>query len=340
MAIAYARVTFPHLLPDTGAVALYAYLGRRNVRDPRTGRIYDFEKLSGDLVCEVVRLPADSPSEFRDPTYLATAIDMAEMRRLQTLSARQRWPQLGASFVVALPPDWELTLDGVLELADRLVQIILAGRPIPTLAVVHDPNRVRSGDCNRHLHVEMAPRRIGPTGLFVKKERALLAQVRTGNGIYLAEKITWPTVHAELQNYLFAECGLDLAVDPPLPCGRRHWPRSVYRDEQDMVAEHDRMIDDQNFALVIGGHPTELVDRMRRGRSTVSVGEIRSLVSRYGLTNDAVEDRLEEILGDPEVLTFARSKSETRPARVTLRALGNLIERATTAIDSAALVPD
>lgn len=224
MAIAYARVTFPHLFPDTGAVALFAYLGRRNVWDPRTRRIYEFEKLRGDLVCEMVRLPDNSPPEFRDPMHLAIQIDAAELRRLKAFTDRRRWPQLGASFVVALPPDWELPLDGALEIADRLVQIILAGRPIPTLAVVHDPNRVRPGDSNRHLHVEMAARSLGPKGLSRKKERPLVAQVRTGNGFYLAEKINWPSVHAELQDYLFAECGLDLAVDPPLPYGHRHWP--------------------------------------------------------------------------------------------------------------------
>lgn len=100
------------------------------------------------------------------------------------------------------------------------------------------------------------------------------------------------------------------------------------------------MIDDQNLALVVDGHPRELVDRMRRGRSTVSIGEVRNLVSRYGLTNDGVEARLGEILGDPGIVALARSKSDTRPARVTIRALANLIERATTAIDVATFIPD
>lgn len=342
MAIAYLRISFPRLLPDGGAAKWLAYLGRYRVVDRLLKRVFDFEGIAPDLVYDVVILPGDAPPEYASPAKLAHEIDAAEARRMRSFEDRERLPQIGAAFVLALPPDSELTYDQVVELSHRLAEHIRQDLPLAIYMAIHDPAREEPGSVNRHLHLLVTTRGLGPVGFMLHKIRGLFARPRAAkapnvHANYIAEGVHWPQVARELLESYFLELGLDLTVDPHLPVGHRHWSAATIRDEPERVEEHRRMIHRRNEKIVLGEAPL-LVESMRRGRTTVSAGEIRRILVPFIDREADREFRLNQILGDPEIITYSLHAEDPRATRLTTRAIHRLVTSATEIIDRIAEV--
>lgn len=328
MAIAYLRASFLRLLLDAGAQKLLAYLGRYDVFDRHAGRHFEFAGIAADLVYQAVLLPDEAPAEWADPAALARAIDVAEARRMRKRDARERWPQIAAAFVAALPPDTELTYDEVVELSHGLADYIRRDLAIAIYLVIHDPARKSAGAVNRHAHLLATTRAMNARGFLAKKLREFIARPRRADGkTYVAEGESWPRVYAEILTAYFAELGLDLTVAPHLPIGHRHWPKSVLRTEPERVAEHRQKVNELNRKIIFGP-AKDLVERLLRGRSTLPIAAIRLLLPQFIDNEGQRADRLNEILADPQLVTLAIHPGDRRPSRVTTRAIHDLVQAA------------
>lgn len=328
MAIAYLRVTFPRLLLEAGAQKLLAYLGRYNIFDHHAGCHFRFAEIAADLVYQAVVLPVNAPAELADPAALARAIDAAESKRMRKQNARQRWPQIGAAFVAALPPDTELTYDEVVELMHRLAEYIRRDVAIAIHLAIHDPARESPGATNRHGHLLATTRTMNALGFSAKKLREFLARPRHADGkTYVAEGLNWPRIYAKILTAYFVELGLDLIVAPHLPIGHRHWPKSVLRTEPERVAKHRQKVDELNEAIIFGPAKA-LVESLLRGRSTLPISSIQRLLPHFIDNEGQRDDRLSEILADPQLVTLAIHPGDRRPSRVTTRAIHDLVQDA------------
>jgi hypothetical protein len=189
--------------------------------DRHARRWVRFSGIQRDLVHEDVLLPDDASPEMDNPAELARAMDLAEGRLLRKKKNRKRWPQLGATFVAALPPDSQVSCDEAIELTRRLARRIRDGQPIPIYFAIHDPARdpSRPASPNRHAHLVAPLRGMDRIGFLPTKLRDVFARLRTkqqnADPNYIAEGVNWPRLHGEVQTLFFLERGLDLIVDPP-----------------------------------------------------------------------------------------------------------------------------
>jgi MobA/MobL family len=339
VAIRFINARFLRLLPDSGARKVIAYFGRADVFDDRIGARFEFSDVASDLVHEQILLPDQAPPELALPTRFASALDLAEMRRVQKTSDRKRWPQIGAAFVVALPPDREVTLDEAIELVCRIAERIRGIIRLPIYIAIHDPHLVSPGDVNRHGHLFLPLREVDPRGFLLTKVRELFARPRqaseqNAHSLYVAEATNWPSVSFEEQQTFFTELAIDLVVDPSAPYGNRHWTAATMREEPERV-ESDRTLNRRRNLDVVQGAPAELVGHLLRGRSTMPIAEVRRLVVNLIDNEAAREERMDMILSDASIVTFASQESEKRPSRITTRAARDLIDEAVEFVDSA-----
>jgi hypothetical protein len=339
VAIRFINARFLRLLPDSGAQKVIGYFGRADVFDDRIGARFEFSEIASDLVHEQILLPDQAPPELALPTRFASALDLAEMRRMRKTSDRKRWPQIGAVFVVALPPDREVTLDEAIELTGRIADRIRGGIQLPVYIAIHDPHLVSPGDVNRHGHLFLPAREVDRRGFLSTKVRELFARPRkaseqNAHSLYVAEATNWPAVSFEEQQTFFTELAIDLVVDPSAPYGNRHWTAATMREEPERV-ESDRILNRRRNLDVVQGAPTELVDHLLRGRSTMPIAEVRRLVVNLIDGEAAREERMDMILSDASIVTFVSRESEKRPSRITTRAARDLIDEAVEFVDSA-----
>jgi hypothetical protein len=339
VAIRFINARFLRLLPDSGAQKVIAYFGRADIFDDRIGARFEFSDVAADLVHEQILLPDQAPPELAVPTRFASALDLAEMRRMRKTSDRERWPQIGCAFVVALPPDREVTLDEAIELMCRIADRIRGILRLPIYIGIHDPHLVSPGDVNRHGHLFLPLREVDRCGFLLKKVRELFARPRkpseqNAHSLYVAEATNWPAVSFEEQQTFFTELAIDLVVDPSAPYGNRHWTEATIREEPERV-EADRILNRRRNLDVVRGAPAELVDYLLRGRSTMPIAEVRRLVVNLIDSDAAREERMDMILSDASIVTFASRESEKRPSRITTRAARDLIDEAVEFVDSA-----
>lgn len=333
MAIQYLRITFQKLLPRRGAQWLFAYLRRADVRDQHANRWVRFSGIKPDLVHEHVLLPDDASPEMDNPAELARAIDRAEGRLLRKTRNRKRWPQLGATFVAALPPDSQVSYDEAIELTDRLARRIRDGLPIPIFCAIHDPARdpSRRSSPNRHAHLVAPLRGMDRFGFLRTKLRNVFARPRTSqqnaDPTYIAEAVNWPRLHRELQTLFFLERGLDLIVDPPLLIGNRHWSETVWREEPERIEADREAVRHKNRELLFGD-PAVLVDRLLRGRSVMPIAELHRFLALFIDNEGDRTSRLEQILTDPGVATFAVHAQDRRPSRISTSAIQKFVQTA------------
>jgi hypothetical protein len=292
-----------------------------------------FSGIKPDLVHEDVLLPDDASPEMDNPAELARAIDRAEGRLLRKRRNRKRWPQLGATFVAALPPDSQVSYDEAIELTDRLARRIRDGLPIPIFYAIHDPARdpSRRSSPNRHAHLVAPLRGMDRFGFLRTKLRNVFARPRTSqqndDPTYIAEAVNWPRLHRELQTLFFLERGLDLVVDPPLPIGNRHWSETVWREEPERVEADREAVRHKNRELLFGD-PAVLVERLLRGRSIMPIGELHRFLASFIDNEGDRTGRLEQILSDPRVATFAAHPQDRRPSRISTSAIQEFMQTA------------
>ena len=339
MAIAFLRVEFVKLRPDSGACKLFSYLSRGTVRDRRLGKTFDFRRLDRDLVHAEIICPVPLPDGLANSEDLANAIDLAEFGKVRRdLGRRQRLPQIGASLVLALPPDEEAFLDEAIEMVHRTIRAIVGDLAIPALICLHDPARITPGAQNRHAHIHIGLREIEKGRLATIKTRGLFARPRCATGregkIFVAEGIDAPALSWEIQQVLFNEIGVDQVVDPPAPYAEPQWTRKAYRNDP-RVADHAWRTRERNRETILGD-PARLVELVLRGRSSIQTAELNRLLDRFIDAEENRERQLERILDDPGIVGLAEP-SGREPRLVTTKAIHALMRDAARLIDRAAV---
>lgn len=337
MAIRFVHAQFLRFLPSSGARKILAYFGRADVFDPRVGKTHKFADVALDLVHEQVLLPESAPAGLATPIQFAAAIDEVEALRTRKVEDRKRWSQIGAAFVLALPPDREVTLDEVIELTQRIARRIQGATRLPIYIAIHDPALVSPGNVNRHGHLFLPLREVDRRGFSLTKLRDVFARPRAASeqnthSSYMAEATNWPWLSFEEQQGFFTELGIDLIVDPSAPFGNRHWTKTLMREDRERVEARRIMTKKRNLEVVYGP-PAALMDHLLRGRSTMTIAETRRLVASL-IDNDARgEERMDAILSDPTIVTFASHMDQVRPSRMTTREICSIINRAAELVD-------
>ena len=224
MAIAFARARVIHLTESSGATRDFAYVGRTVMADPRAYvGPFDYSHLRNDLAYVEVLLPPNVPQIFLDPALLANTLDAIEIQKIRTpLSERTRMPQVAMAVIVALPPQFEVSLHEALTIARRIVRYPCGPHPIPIHLAIH------SASINRHAHADIALRPMNLDGSFGLKVPDLFVRFRSqAEGIRVAEGTGWADLSWEIQQAFFTERGMDLVVDPPAPAPDRHLPIGI-----------------------------------------------------------------------------------------------------------------
>ena len=339
MAISFARISFAHLLPDSGACRILAYNARCAVKDRRLDKTFDYSDQAGDLVEEFTIAPDGvvPPETVED---FANAIDAAEAKHVRrSLKNRKRRPQVGTVLIIALPPDTECTLDEAREIARRMVERARAGTNLVSRLALHDPALLSPGAQTRHAH-GLTPKREWKGDHFGgPKVRELFARVRhravpKARLSFVAEGVDWPDLAWQLQQTLFAECAIDLVVDPIAPYSEPHWNPRVYGAAEARVIDRRELVTDLNVAA-IRGDPEHLLNSLMRGRSSLLVAELERFIERYFDHDDDRRSRLDAILGhDKNVCLSPDDGGEARS--VSTRTVHDQLIQAASLVDRAA----
>jgi len=339
MAIAFVFARYLRLTQRVSVPLLVGYQTRQKLADPRSRKLFDFRRLGGDLVHDEVLLPqcADPSLGLHDPVALAAAGDRAETRRVRTWH-RTRHPQGGLLLTQALPPDLELHLDEAIELVRRLAMQVRGSLHLPIHFAIHDPalRTSRAHQRNRHSHLIVYLRELSRAGFSRHKVRDLTARVRRpANSMFahcVPEGISWPDLAWSVQETLFAECGLDLIVDPVAPASDVHWSELALSDEPPkMRARRDRQ-KRANLEL-INGKASLFIEALLRGRGTLRIAEIRCALEKQDLSASERDLRLAAILVDPEIITLGPAGA-TSPSHATTMRLHTLFTRADAIVQS------
>lgn len=330
MAIAYVRAK-PIWLTDTGGVTQqFAYAGRSIMMDPRPEiAVFDYSALREDLAHVEVLLPPDAPAMYRDPAALAYALDLKEIQKVRTpLSQRKRQPQLVMSAVIALPPASEVSRDEALIIARRVALSPCRSHRVPIHIAIHNAS------INRHAHADIALRPMAPDGSLGLKIADFFARFRSHRAnMDPVEGTCWPDISWEIQETFFAERAIDLAVSPCAPAPGYHFDGDI----PDQISA--QWIKDQRLARryvnlrMIKTSPTQSIEKIARGRSTIRVAELHQLCARF---IDNEEDRHAEVdrmLADQNIVSMSDDTGAGMPRYVTTRRVARIIDKACELID-------
>jgi hypothetical protein len=331
MTIIFTNATHPSMTTTAGTAGHVTYIGRLAMWDPRIGRQLDFTHLGADLVYSRLWLPDEARADFGDIERLAIENDLAEMRRVKNLATSQRPPQIGVALITALPPDREVTLDEAKEIAWQIVYEARKGYKLAVFLVIHDPSLQTPGARNRHSHVFILTREMGPEGLAPTKIRRGIAQVRNG---FVAEGIHWPNLTGEVLRTKLLEFGSDIVIDPIAPFPQTHLRPAGHGSNTGRIAFHRAQLMDDNLAA-IHGDPAELLSRLLRGGSSLEIAELRRFVSKFIDSRHDRKEAIDLILTNPEIVTFADTANPEKARFVTTAAIHHSIDYAVELVDRA-----
>lgn len=337
MAIPFIFLRYLRLTRHVSLPLLVGYQTRRKVDDVRTRKVFDFRRLGTDLVHEEVVLPDSGDPTLNDPIALARAGDEAETGRVHRWK-RTRYPQGGLLLIQALPPDLELHLDEAVELVRRLGKQVRGSLHLPIHFAIHDPSLQtrQSHRRNRHSHILVYLRELGRDGFSGSKVRDLTGRVRRsttpGFDHCVPEGTSWPDLAWSIQEALFAECGLDLIVDPPAVASDVHWSESALSDKPPNMRARRARQKRANLEL-INGKPDTFIEKLLRGRGTIRIAEIRRALEKQVLSATERELRLATILFDTEIISLGPTGASL-PSHVTTTRLHKLFTQADTIIQS------
>jgi hypothetical protein len=331
--IIFSNASYPNLTTEGGTPGHVTYIGRLSMFDPRLGKLLDFTHLGDDLVYSRLWLPEGSPTEFEDIERLAIENDLAEMRRIKNLADSQRLPQIGVALISALPPDREVTLDEAQEIAWQIVHEARQGYRLAVFLVIHDPALKAPGSKNRHAHVFILTRELGPAGLAPKKVRGGIASVRSAGGLsFVAEGVNWPDLTDEVLRSKLLEFGLDITPDLIAPYPQKHLRPVRWGSNTGRLTLHRAQRMDENVAA-IHGDPSALLDKLLRNRATLEIEELRGFVAKCIDSRRDREEAVDRILTDSEVVTLADSANKDRPRFITTTVIHASIEYAVELVD-------
>jgi hypothetical protein len=331
MAIIFTHASHQNLTTTGGTPSHVTYIGRMAMWDPRLARQLDFTRLGDDLVYSRLWLPEDAPPEYGAVERFAIENDLAEMRRVRNLAASLRPPQIGISLITALPPDPEVTLDEAAEIAWQIVYEARKGYKLAVYLVIHDPSLQTPGARNRHSHVFILTREMGPEGMAPTKIRTGIALVRNG---FVAEGIHWPNLTSEVLRTRLLEFGSDIVVDPIAPFPQTHLRPAGHGSNTGRIAFHRAQLMDDNLAA-IHDNPPELLSRLLRGGSLLEIEELRRFISKCIDSRQDRQEAIDLILTNSEVVTFADTANPEKARFVTTAAIHHSIDYAVELVDRA-----
>ncbi len=180
-----------------GAAAASAYRAGTALRDPRSGREFDYSakaRLDADgfgILHSEIMLPAGAPSWMADRQALVDAVEARETRKDA---------QLFREIEISLPR--ELTLEQQCELVRAFAQSAFVSKGMIADIAIHD-ERASDGGRNPHAHILLTMREITPEGFGAK--------VRAWNDPALLRE--WRETWAEMVNERLAELGHERRID-------------------------------------------------------------------------------------------------------------------------------
>lgn len=282
--------------------AAMSYRAGVKLRDPRTGKIYDYSKKAaidaegfGILHTEVM-LPEHAPEWLADRQNLIDAIEAKEIRDDA---------QLLREVELSLPR--ELTFDQQRELLREFVQTTFVSKGMIADVAMHD-ERASDGGRNPHAHILLTMRKVTPEG-FGNKERAWNAKSLVHE---------WREAWAEMANEVLAEQGHERRLDH-----RSHAAREIDLEPDSYVGpskgrpidgvlhaerQEVRSAGKQKNIEAIFEDPGRLLDAITREKATFTKADVGYLLKRATALSpkDPLYDELmEEVLGSRDLVPIA-----------------------------------
>lgn len=296
------------------SAAASAYRAGEALRDPRTGRLFDYSRKAaidadgfGVLHTEIM-LPTGAPEWLGDRQALVDAVEAREIRSDA---------QLFREIEVSLPR--ELTLEQQRELVREFARTAFVARGMVADISLHD-ERASDGGRNPHAHILLTLRRATPDG-FGPKERSW-------NSTSLLRE--WRAAWAEMANEMLAAHGHERRLDP-----RSHRDRDIPLEPDsyvgpskgraiDGVLHADRQdsrkaVKQENIARLTAD-PGRLIATVSREKATFTVADLGSALRRAtGLEPDeaAYRDLLASALDSSDLVAI--SSDGRGPARYATR---------------------
>lgn len=218
-----------------------AYISRQELLLELTGERFDYSE-RGDIAGPVkTLLPAGAPPEFEDASVLWEAVDAA---------AKHKLASLGIDLVIALPGLDELDALRTRVLLEQFLSETVVSHDLGATYAIHLPHAsandtelrddlllgaeeadpfgeaMAAARLNRHAHVLVTPRRIGPKGLDRLRYTALDPKFQ---GLVQKDELEWYRLWTSFQNRFFAAQGLELRVRPVAPMAVPRAPLAAVR---------------------------------------------------------------------------------------------------------------
>lgn len=290
-----------------GAAAL-AYRAGTKLRDPRSGRIFDYTAKAhidaegfGILHSEIM-LPKGAPAWMADRQALIDAVERRETRRDA---------QLFREIELSLPR--ELTLEQQKALVREFAQSAFVARGMVADVSIHD-EAASDGGRNPHAHILLTMREITPEG-FGRKVRAwnspeLLRQWREAWAELANEHLAALGHERRLDHRSHAERGITLEPDSYVGPKLKHQYDGAIANAR---ADARREVKVRN-AEQIRSKPDSLLDAITREKATFTEGDILYALKRAtALSEDEPEfdELLAAVTGSPKLVRIARDDRGT-----------------------------
>lgn len=237
MAIGYARATPIQRSKGRSTVQRLAYLLRTEMRDARTGLLFDFRHRQ-DLISSFTVLPAGCADSAGGAPALWNAVEKASARRDAAL---------GIELLLALPMPAECPVAVSQAMVELFVRTVIVDKHhLAATVAVHAPHdthtegdeddatsrdddafaqAMSAGSANLHAHILISPRQLTALGLSRRRYTALDPVTRNGRTVGR----NWGRLWRHFQNAYFTSIGFELRVAPNPPIDLVPVPLQVVR---------------------------------------------------------------------------------------------------------------
>ncbi|MFP9136014.1 MobA/MobL family protein [Devosia sp. XGJD_8] len=329
MPIGFARCVFIQRSKGHSALGAAAYIGRQRLSAPYPNFDYSDRK---DLLFPMRTIvPEDTPDRHQDAFALWQDVELASKRKDSSL---------GLHLMLALPAPAEMPAALCLPLLEEFIGALILPHGLATSFAIHDPHKkVEDGAMlwlerpdqrpsapggpalsarNRHAHLLISPRRVGPQGIEARRYTALdPAQGSVNSQIrgIAHNGVDWPELWRRHQNEFFARYGLDLRVRP--------WAAytGYHRGKAGAAADRKNRLDKDEAGPMVGDPRVERANRATVadpakllalvGRRPFVAQDLRVLVERYaGLGHPYDETAADAALALPEIVRLGDQHSK------------------------------
>lgn len=255
--------------------AIMGYRAGEKLKDPRTGKTYDFrnkgrvdENGYGVLHAEIM-LPHGAPYWMSDRQLLVDAIEASEKRKDA---------QLLREIEISLPR--ELNVDQQVELLRTYVASVFVSKGMIADITVHD-ERASDGGRNPHAHVLLTMRRVGPDGFGLKETAwnhvALLKEWREAWATMANEALAEAGYETRLDHRSFRDREIMFEPEPYVGPKRAHDFEGIIAS----VREAQRAEVKQRNIERIEDHPDWVLEAITREKATFTAYDVSRAISRF-----------------------------------------------------------